>query len=347
VSSSPVLDIESLIQPIPGANPAGVPLPDGRRLELDDLRKEADPLDPATAGRNPEWAKIVRMTSDLLTGSSKDLVTATRLLEAATKKDGVAGLRDGLRFLHRLAADCWDRLHPVPEEGEGFEVREGPMKWLNDIGRGARFPQTVAGLTLFRSGNAQFGYHDWLDETRKKEVEDAIPKTDPNAIRKVYAELNDALTALQDLARTLDEKMGADVAPDFLTVENELNLGTAIRRCISFVEEVAHRRGVPLKEGEAAAAAPTADSGSGSTVAAPSSFSVMNVANNREGLYRQVSQIAGALKVLEPHSPIPYLLDRCVRLGALPFPELMRAMIRENAALDELDRLIGVEKKED
>jgi type VI secretion system protein ImpA len=51
--------------------------------------------------------------------------------------------------------------------------------------------------------------------------------------------------------------------------------------------------------------------------------------------------------VLEPHSPIPYLLDRCVRLGELPFPELMREIVRETAALDELDRLLGLEKPEE
>jgi hypothetical protein len=33
-----------------------------------------------------------------------------------------------------------------------------------------------------------------------------------------------------------------------------------------------------------------------------------------------------------------------VKLGALPFPDLMRAIIRENGVLDELDRLLGVER---
>jgi hypothetical protein len=30
----------------------------------------------------------------------------------------------------------------------------------------------------------------------------------------------------------------------------------------------------------------------------------------------------------------------------MPFPELMRAMIRENSAVDEVERLLGIDKKE-
>jgi type VI secretion system protein ImpA len=343
VSSPTVLDIDSLVLPIPGPNPAGVPLPDAARLELDEARKEADPLDPSTAGRNPDWMKLVRTTSDILTKTSKDLVAAARLVEATTRRDGFAGLRDGLRLLHRLTTDCWDRLHPTPSDGEGFDVREGPLKWLNDVSRGAKFPQAVADQPLVRAGNQSFSYLDWLRPERKTEFEEAIPKVDPVSVRCAYEELVEARDALRALATVLDEKMGVDVAPDFLTAENESNLGTAINRCLGLVEEVAKRRGVSLTD-TPAANEPASNSEPAANGTAPSG--PVGIAGTREGLYRQMEQIGTALKRIEPHSPIPYLLERCVKLGALPFPELMRAMIRENAALDELDRLLGVAKSE-
>ena len=53
-------------------------------------------------------------------------------------------------------------------------------------------------------------------------------------------------------------------------------------------------------------------------------------------MYQQIAEIAEALRRLEPHSPIPYLLERCVKLGALPFPELMREVIREATTLDRM-----------
>ena len=45
---------------------------------------------------------------------------------------------------------------------------------------------------------------------------------------------------------------------------------------------------------------------------------------------------------MEPHSPIPYLIKRAVSLGRLPFPSLMRQVIREPVVLTELNREFGI-----
>ena len=112
-------------------------------------------------------------------------------------------------------------------------------------------------------------------------------------------------------------------------------LGSAVLQCEDFVRGVARVKGVPLDatpdastpaEATSVAAVPTAATG------------------GRERLYRQLSQIADALKRIEPHSPIPYLLERCVKLGAMPFPDLMREVIRESGTIDELDRLLGLSR---
>jgi len=49
---------------------------------------------------------------------------------------------------------------------------------------------------------------------------------------------------------------------------------------------------------------------------------------------------------LEPHSPIPYLVQRAVELGAMPFPQLMRALIRDANTLTELSRELGIKSEE-
>ena len=47
----------------------------------------------------------------------------------------------------------------------------------------------------------------------------------------------------------------------------------------------------------------------------------------RADVYAKVAEAAAVLQQLEPHSPIPYLLNRAVELGNLPFPELMKNLI--------------------
>src|SRR5262249_17516582 len=119
MASPPILEIEALLAPIPGDNPAGEPVPFDFRKELDEARKEVNPESyPEDAPRRPElkradWPEILRLGQEILTEKSKDLMTAARLTEALVKLHGFPGCRDGLQLLRRLLDDCWDRLNPV------------------------------------------------------------------------------------------------------------------------------------------------------------------------------------------------------------------------------------------
>jgi type VI secretion system protein ImpA len=343
VTSDPVLDFDALLKPIPGANPAGEPLSDVVRMELDTNRREPVPGDDTTSHWKADWPKVLRVTTDTLASKGKDIAAATRLVEAATKLHGVAGLRDGLRLLQRLVAECWDRVHPVPSNGDTTDIRESPIIWLNDANRGARFPQTVASIPLFRVQGASFSPLDARNKELKAAFDEAVTAAKPAALeplRKTHADLLAARQALADLATTLEaRRIDKDNTPDYASPDSSSNLGSAIERCIEMVEDIAKRRAFPLVPPTPGAEPQPGESAKANEPrAAP--------AGTREGLYRQIEQIAGALRRIEPHSPIPFILERCVKMGAMPFPELMRAIIRENATLDELDRLLGIEKKE-
>lgn len=344
MASESILDLDTLIQPIPGADPAGGPVPGNVLLEFDEFRKEPDPLDPDLTGHyKPEWSKIVDIAKDTLKTKSKHLLAGVRMLEALTKSKGVPGLRDGLLLLDRLSSDCWDRLLPKPDDGEGMEIRVGPFQWLNDRTRGAKFPQTIGKCPLVYAGQP-FSYHDWIDPARKEEVTEAIPKIDAKRLRTTYEDLIAARDAVQALSNTLNEKLGFEEAPDFLSAENPDNIGNAIQSCVAMMVEVAKKRNVQLTDEPAAEAAESAGEGSSAGESEPSSFGPVGVARDREGLYRQLHQIAENLRRMEPHSPIPYLLERCVKMGSLPFPELMREMVRTAGAVDEIELLLGLPK---
>ncbi len=341
MSSPAVLNLDELVLPISDASPSGEPLADAIRLQLDELRKEADDFDASSAGRQADWPKIIRLATETLAGKSKDLLVAVRLVEAATKKHGVAGLRDGLILLGRLVTDCWDYLHPIPGPGEDAEVRVGPFNWLNDSMRGAKFPQAIRSIPLLKTGSKTFAYVDWITPERKGDLEEAIGKIDIPSLRNAFADATTAWSALEALSRSLDDKLGNDIAPNFLSPENTSSIGTAIEHCLQLIREVAHRRGVELEPSAIGSAEPEAGDANPAT-AGPTAASTA-YGNSREELYRQIEVIATTLKRIEPHSPIPFMLERCVRLGGLPFPSLMRAIIREAGTLDELDRIMGLE----
>src|SRR5437773_1972609 len=105
MASPTTLDVAALLLPISGTDddgnpmPAGKPMPFTVRQKLDAARKEEEtnPEDPTqgTIPKKADWPGIIRTTTELLTESGKDLLTAARLTEALARQHGFAGLRDG------------------------------------------------------------------------------------------------------------------------------------------------------------------------------------------------------------------------------------------------------------
>src|SRR5688572_1357556 len=105
-----------ILNPIAGENPSGVYL---RHEPVFSLIKEARKSDDI-ANRRPEdgppkvadWAKVYELSSTALATQSKDLELGGWLTESLLKREGFAGLRDGLQTLHGLVTGFWDTVYP-------------------------------------------------------------------------------------------------------------------------------------------------------------------------------------------------------------------------------------------
>jgi type VI secretion system protein ImpA len=332
--STPILDFAALTAPIEGEQPAGMRLPAEARKKMEDARKEFEPNpdDPAGAPipKKPDWAAIIRVATDSLTTNSKDLLAAARLVEALTKHDGFAGLRDGLILLRMLLTDCWDRVHPLVEGPEDLEYRAGPLQWLCDTESGAWFPTTIAKLPILIVG----GKEACLEECRAGKVDgepvsaEAFQAAEP-ATAEIAGEVGECLQELSTLDQVVGEKL-ADQAPSLGTIREVLN---DCNRYLSMLRASA-------TEEESAAEEP----GGGGTVSA-GGLSKPSGAMTRADLYRQLAKLAEDLGRMEPHSPIPDLIRWAVKLGAMPFRELLQEMVREQGTLEEIRRQFGIKEE--
>ena len=70
--------------------------------------------------------------------------------------------------------------------------------------------------------------------------------------------------------------------------------------------------------------------------------SIPTTFNNREEAYQAIKTIADYLQRLEPHSPVPYLLQRAHVWGHTPLPELLNELISGDESARRLWRLLGV-----
>jgi type VI secretion system protein ImpA len=324
--------IEPLLAPIAGDAPAGQPVALSIRASLEAARKVTDPDNPHRPDepRQPDWEDIIALATQVLRESSKDLTVAARLTEAWTKQDGYAGLADGLQLLRRLLEECWDRLHPAIDDGD-LEVRAGPFNWLGEDDRGACFPHTLRAVPLFEGEHGlRYTLHDWKKvqegkrDVRREDYERAINHASREHCQGLVDGLNRSAEELTRLLAVLDARLGGS-APSL----------TDVRAALAEALVLANHA-LSLKAAPARTEAATGPS------AAPVEQAPATV--TRADIYQHLARAADLLEGMEPHSPVPYLIRRAVALGRMPFPQMMRALFREefHPALNGMSHELGI-----
>jgi type VI secretion system protein ImpA len=340
--SPSVLSFDELLAPLPGDNPAGDSVPFALREKLENARKEVDPStfaadDPARPAEPvwADWAGIVRLTQEALRTTSKDLLLAARLTEALVKQHGFVGLADGLCLLRRLLDECWDRVHPTIEDGD-LEVRAAPFFWLDDPDRGARFPNTLRGAALLPGPDGPLSWFDWrksLDpkqDALRAQFDKAVVAASRELCQTLVEDLERGVRELAGLVGVLNARLG-QVAPGMTRVH------AALTECLSLAQQVLQRKGpAPLAESEAPE--------EGEEAAADGARRPARALTTRADVYQRLTEAADVLAQLEPHSPVPYLIRKAVEFGSLPFPQLMRALIREEQVITEMNRELGIKE---
>lgn len=363
MSTPALIDIESLLEPIPGDDPAGKAVPFATREIFDKARKEVnpdsfdadDPLRPKDIVR-ADWGLIVEKAQEVLTESTKDMLTAARLTEALVKLHGeelrgFAGLRDGLQLMRRMLEECWDRIYPPIEEEGDEEIRAAAFSWLDDADRGARFPLTLRTTPLVSFEGQGFSWKAWKDSNQPAEKPDqsgenenqeetkdtfrkAVEETPRETCQTVADDLAECLTEIVELDRVLEERL-ATFAPSIS------NLRQAIYDCDILAKQILEQKGPATAEADEASFSDNSG-GEDSGVTGSQLQTARPAMNSRAQVYQTIAEAAKVLRQLEPHSPIPFMLERAVELGGLTFPELMKVIIRNPEVLSVLGRELGI-----
>src|SRR5207248_7227368 len=106
--------VEQLPTPSPGANPGGIEL----RYEplydkIKEARREEEDIPQGewqTERKVADWPLVLKLATETIEKKSKDLQIAAWLTEAKLRREGFAGLRDGLDLIDGLLAQFWDHV---------------------------------------------------------------------------------------------------------------------------------------------------------------------------------------------------------------------------------------------
>lgn len=129
------VDIDKILAPIPGANPAGEDLRYSQIYEdIKEARRADDPLDRGAWQldiKTSDWDKVKTVAINALIKKTKDLQIAAWLSEALIATDGFDGLATGLTIIYGFFKDYWDHVYPAIEEGD-MEFRAAPLEFINE-----------------------------------------------------------------------------------------------------------------------------------------------------------------------------------------------------------------------
>jgi type VI secretion system protein ImpA len=335
--TEPLLNFEELLTPLAGEEgEAGPKVPFTVKDKLAELRKEReDPLDPE-GSKKADWPETVRLAKETLTSTSKDLQVAAQLTEALVHLHGFLGLRDGLRLLRELVERFWDKVNPLIEDGD-VEIRAGPFNWLDKPVRGVNFPTTLRQVPLIHGREGHYSLLDWNrvqkgeGEVSREEIDKTIQEISPERYDAEKQVLDESHEELEKLSGHLIEKMG----PEAPTLDGLREIVEDGQRWFQYI--LSRRPDLRAKtdiKGKEENGEPPPEQLGGAAASL----------RTREEAYRALRKAADILRDLEPHSPIPYLIERAVELGAMPFPQLMKALIRNDSVLDEMNRELGIKE---
>jgi type VI secretion system protein ImpA len=339
-------DIESLLQPVAGADPCGSDLEyDPAFLALERLvqgKAEQQMGQTVVAAEEPDWPAVVKAATALLL-KTKDLRIAFHLTRALLHTEGFAGFRDGLAVLRGFVERYWDGLYPRldPDDGNDPTFRVNVLMGLCDPAAVTDRFRTVP-LVMARSFG-RFSLRDLAVASGELLPPTGVEPPKSSAIDGAFAEspiadlqataqaLRESIEHLAAIEASTGARVGAAQAPNLAKLSGLV--GQAHKILVARLD----RRGVT------AASAASGSSGDAAADASPPlSASVSGAISSREDVDRLLDRMCEYYERNEPSSPIPLLLKRCKRLVSANFLDIVRDVAPN--AVDQVETLCGQQK---
>lgn len=365
------LEIEALLQPIPGDNPAGEWLRyEATYDRIQDARREDDETLPQGVwqkkAKRADWKAVASLCQDALRTRTKDLQIAAYLTEAWMRLHGPRGAAAGVRLLGELASRFWEVAYPLLD-GEDCSYRLAPFEWLE-----GRLPvllrlwplATVTAAAGGASGGATTTvqrpvcFADWERAVRpgqaaaassgsegsepevwtQDKLAAALDRVEGSTLRDAAEQLSGLLQTTERTAQILDARVGKSTGA--LSKVSEL-----VSRILGFLKPWASAGDAVDTGKESVVGAPSGPGGEREGGAANPSQRAGGRISSRADAYRALDEIADYLLRTEPHSPTGYLVKRAVRWGELPLQQLLTELVPDERGLTAIYTLLGLGKR--
>jgi type VI secretion system protein ImpA len=354
MATPPCLDFETLLAPVTGSAGSADTLRRALRVKRQEARaaeeacKQWDHLGPDFEGQPapqlPDWRGLVAASTQAIATQAKDLWIAAWLIEALTRTDGFAGLRDGFRLVRELVEAYWDTIQPSPvEEEEGVEATVRMLGNLN----GDVLVTAIQAIHLTEERGelrpVTSGTYREIDEQARQQLVAATPA---EMFQEQFEDVEAAQQEFRRLCEVLEQRCGTNESGYSLAPASG-EIRDALADCRSKLVSLCPSLTTADSAEEAATGEGTGEAQQPGSAAAPSASFVRQAVQSREEAFRVLEGVAEFFRRTEPHSPVSYALQQAVRWGRMPLPELMSELIPEDSARQELFRLTGIKDSDE
>ncbi|UYM14846.1 type VI secretion system protein TssA [Endozoicomonas euniceicola] len=341
------------------------------------LNPDPSELEELLIANQENWSELETLLLDILQTKSRDLECLVWLAMAQLFSDQpYIRLAHVLNLIEQVVRTFWpdvqpllpdDKIRSSDEQGiarERAELQSRPLKLL--FGESEDSCQIAVPLRMLPLvGNIDYVRYQ-RDETELRnqlqELRSDILGSKDEIVKRINS-MQDVLDALDTLDKTLQscfaELNMASPGNRFLRQQLEANLiamqnlteGVIVpwpldaRKMIESEREISEKTAI-LKEGlsDSDTESQSAANGSGTSGGDNYKAGYSAVAGfERNQAFHQLRSLADFFQKTEPQSPVSYLLEKAIRWGYTPLPEIMHELLQgDETALERITELIGM-----
>lgn len=319
------LDINKLLEPLPGENPCGLDLDAEGKLAALELIAAGKPETQWSAAVPPEWNTVRRECEEVFR-TGKHVRAAVITTASLLQTEGLGGFVRGLELLHGLLSRYWESLYPVLDASDNnnpidrsltIGALSAPVGTLGDtlqivlsLRRTVLFnvpqvgPVNAAMLLAARGQAPALPDQPAMDAAM---ADAALRGATTEKVAAAIGQIERATLLVQAIAQTFAEKAPNFLGPDFGGLERELESYRALLLPFS---------------GSSATAAPASEVAASAASAAPASGAggqALGAINTPDQVIRALDEICRYYEVHQPASPLPLLIQRVRRLAKADF----------------------------
>lgn len=332
----PVVDLESLLNPIADDAPCGVDLEyDAAFLALQEAgagKPEQQYGETIIPAEEPDWPTVHAQALQLAS-RTRDLRVAVWLARSGARLGGLPSAVSGLKLVHGLLARHWEHVHPQLDASDGNDPTARvnallpllhPMAGLADL-RAASLTGKRGALTV-RDIELALGPAEPLPGEAVP-TEDGVLQGVTAAIAQqadLASHMQAAHEAVQGIATVLETHLEATQTPEF----------APLRKLMQRVADAAMRvSGAPATQAPEGAVASAGTS--------PAATHPVGAIASREDAMRALDRVCEWLERNEPSNPAPLLIRRSQRLMTKSFIDIIRDLVPDGVS--QVEKLAGTD----